>query len=237
MNINQNIIKISDISVKVIRKKIKNIHLAVYPPDGWVRVAVPEIINDEAVRLVVISKLGWIRRQQKSFKEQPRQDKRELITGESLYFLGHRYILEVIHSNKKPKIFLKNKKTLCLKINNKTTFEKREQLLNKWYRVELKKLLANIVKKWENKMNIKTNSCNIRKMKSRWGTCNVKNRVVTLNLELVKKPIECVEYILVHEFAHLLERTHNKRFKQILNKYIPNWKTRRKWLNNLPLLN
>jgi predicted metal-dependent hydrolase len=235
VNIDEKTIVINGLAVKVIRKRIKNLHLAVYPPDGWVRIAVPEIIDDEAVRLAVISKFGWIKRQIKSFENQPRQSARELITGESHYYLGKRYLLDVSHTEKKPAVELKNKKTLTLLVKETTTLEQREQLLTDWYRKEMKRLLPGIIRKWEMKSELKVDAFGIKRMKTKWGSCSPTQKRIWLNLELIKKPISCLEYIVVHEMVHFLERTHNDKFVTHMDRIMPQWRTFRDDLNLSPL--
>ena len=235
MNTNESTITVNDLPVKVVRKKIKNLHLAVYPPDGWVRIAVPEIIDNEAVRLAVISKFGWIKRQIKSFEDQPRQSARELITGESHYYLGRRYLLDIAHTTKRPFVAIKNNKTLILNVGENTGLEKREKLLSEWYRKEMKSVLPDIIKKWEVKSGLKVNSYGIKMMKTKWGSCNPQDKRIWLNLELIKKPIECLEYIVVHEMVHFLEHTHNERFVSHMGRIMPQWRTYRDQLNQMPL--
>ena len=235
MSTNESTITVNELPVKVIRKKIKNLHLAVYPPDGWVRIAVPEIIDDEAVRLAVISKFGWIKRQIKSFEDQPRQSARELITGESHYYLGRRYLLDIAETEKRPFIEIRNKKTLVLNINRDTELEDREKLLTDWYRKEMKRILLGIVRKWEIKSGLQVASFGIKRMKTKWGSCNPCHKRIWLNLELIKKPINCLEYIVVHEMVHFLERTHNDSFIAHMDRIMPQWRTFRDDLNRSPL--
>lgn len=235
MSINESTITVNELPVKVIRKKIKNLHLAVYPPDGWVRIAVPEMIDDEAVRLAVISKFGWIKRQIKSFENQPRQSARELITGESHYYLGRRYLLDIAHAEKRPCIEIRNKKTLVMNINKGTGLEGREKLLIDWYRKEMKQILPGIIKKWEIKSELQVNFYGIKRMKTKWGSCNPIHKRIWLNLELIKKPIHCLEYVVVHEMVHFLERTHNDQFVSHMNRIMPQWRTFKDDLNRFPL--
>ncbi len=235
MSTNESTITVNELPVKVIRKRIKNLHLAVYPPDGWVRIAVPEIIDDEAVRLAVISKFGWIKRQIKSFEDQPRQSARELITGESHYYLGRRYLLDIAETEKRPFIEIRNKKTLVLNINRDTELEDREKLLTDWYRKEMKRILPGIVRKWEIKSGLEVASFGIKRMKTKWGSCNPCHKRIWLNLELIKKPINCLEYIVVHEMVHFLERTHNDNFIAHMDRIMPQWRTFRDDLNRSPL--
>lgn len=235
MNTKRHIIEISGIQVEVVRKAIKNLHLGVYPPTGRVRVAVPMRVDDEAVRLAVISKLGWIRRKQARFAEQPRQSQREMVAGESHYFQGRRYRLRVIEENVPPRVTLKGNTTLELYVRPDTSAAKREAILNEWYRRELKALLPDIIVKWESMIGVQVAEWAIKKMKTKWGTCNVTARRVWVNLELAKKSPQCLEYILVHELVHLLERHHNDRFKEHMDRLIPQWRLLREELNRAPL--
>jgi len=217
-----------------VRKAIKNLHLGVYPPSGRVRVAVPMLIDDEVVRLAVISKLGWIRRKQKTLAEQPRQSQREMVTGESHYFQGRRYRLRVIEHNSPPRVALKGK-ALALYVRPGADTTRREVILNEWARRELKILLPELIAKWESIIGVQVAEWGIKKMKTRWGTCNVTARRIWLNLELAKKPPQCLEYILVHEMIHLLERHHNDRFKDFMNSFMPQWRLYKAELNRAPL--
>ena len=226
---------VNGLAVRVIRKKIKNLHLAVYPPDGSVRIAVPEIIDDEAVRMAIISKFGWIKRQIKSFADQSRQSVRELITRESHYYLGRRYLLDIVYTEKRPFIEIRNKKTLVLSINKDTGLEEREKLLLHWYRKELKQILPSIIRKWETISGLQVNAYGIKRMKTKWGSCNPIPKRIWLNLELIKKPINCIEYIVVHEMVHFLERTHNDQFVSHMDRIMPQWRTIKKELNQAPL--
>ncbi len=226
---------VNGLAVKVIRKKIKNLHLAVYPPEGSVRIAVPEIIDDEAVRMAIISKFGWIKRQIKSFADQSRQSVRELITRESHYYLGRRYLLDIVYTEKRPFIEIRNKKTLVLSINKDTGLEEREKLLLHWYRKELKQILPSIIRKWETISGLQVNAYGIKRMKTKWGSCNPIPKRIWLNLELIKKPINCIEYIVVHEMVHFLERTHNDQFVSHMDRILPQWRTIKKELNQAPL--
>ncbi len=231
MNINESTIIVNELPVKIIRKKIKNLHLAVYPPNGWIRVAVPEIIDDEAVRLAVISKFAWIKRKIKSFEDQPRQSARELIAGESHYYLGRRYLLDIACCEKRPFVAIENKKTLVLHINEKTELKQRKKLLIDWYRKEMKRILPCIIRKWEMKSGLQVNAYGVKRMKTKWGSCNPAHKRIWLNLELIKKPINCLEYVVVHEMVHFLERTHNDPFKAHMDRIMPPWKTFRDDLN------
>jgi predicted metal-dependent hydrolase len=228
-------INVNGITVDVVRKKIKNLHLAVYPPDGRVRVAVPLRIHDDAVRMAVITRLSWIKDKQAKFQGQVRQSERDYISGESHYFMGQRYLLDVIVVNSKPRVMIKNNTTLEMHVLPTMTREQREQLLYAWYRTSLKNILPAMIEKWEGVIGESVKSWGIKRMKTRWGTCNPTARRIWLNLELAKKPLHCLEYVVVHEIVHLLERTHNDRFKGFMSSFMPQWRHYRAELNALPL--
>lgn len=229
--VNTSIINVSDIEIQINRKDIKNLHVGVYPPYGKVRVASPLHIDDEAVRLAIISRLSWIKKQKKSFEEQPRQSKREMVSGESHYFLGKRYLLNVIHENSKHKI-IQNHSKLELYVRDNTSVENKQKVLNEWYRQELKKEVSKLIPKCEKLIGVNIESYAIKKMRTKWGSCNIENKKILLNLELAKKSIECIEYIIIHELVHLLERHHNENFKNLMDKFSPNWRERRDALNS-----
>ena len=226
---------VSGISVQVVRKDIKNLHLAAYPPDGHVRVAVPEHVTDDNVRLAVISKLSWIKKQQQAFQDQPRQSERQYVSGECHYFLGKAYRLELIERDAKPEIKLLKSGKLKLFVRPNSSVEVKDKLVHEWYREQLKTLVAELLEKWQPVVGKQARDCGIRKMKTKWGSCNTELGRIWLNLDLAKKPKECVEYILVHELTHLHERHHNERFKSLLESYLPNWRARQKLLNQSPL--
>lgn len=228
-------ITVSGISVEVVRKPIKNLHLGVYPPEGRVRVATPLRVDDEAVRLAVVSKLGWIRRQQKAFAEQPRQSQREMVSGESHYFLGRHYRLRIIEDSGATRVTTQGDSLLVMHARPSTSREKREQLLNEWYRKHLKELIPGLLEKWERVIGVEVADWGIKKMKTRWGSCNIEARRIWLNLELAKKPPRCLEFVLVHEMVHLLERRHNDRFMALMDQYMPQWRSYRDELNEAPL--
>jgi hypothetical protein len=197
-------IEISDLIVDVVRKDIKNLHLAVYPPNGRVRVAVPLRLDDEAVRLAVLSKLGWIKRQQTKFVEQERQSKREYVSGESHYFQGQRYLLNVVYHDGIPKVIIRNNTKIDLFVRPGSDVVQRERVMLAWYRRQLKLLVPPMIAKWETLIGVQSAEWGIKQMKTKWGTCNIEARRIWLNLELVKKPVRCIEYIIVHELVHLL---------------------------------
>ena len=228
-------IDVRGISVEVVRKDIKNLHVGVYPPVGRVRVAAPLRLDDEAVRLAVISRLGWIRRKQAEFAQQDRQSQREFVTGESHYFRGRRYRLDVIEHDAPPAVRLLNNTMMALRVRPGTDRDAREAVLDQWYRRQLRDQLPVLRAKWARKVGVTIDDVRIKKMKTRWGTCNRDARRIWLNLELVKKPASCLEYIVVHEMVHLLERNHNDRFRELMDRLMPQWRMHRDELNRAPL--
>lgn len=223
----------TDITVDVVRKDIKNMHLAVYPPTGRVRIAVPLRINDEAVRLFVISKIAWIRRHQRNFEGQDRQPLPQFKERESHYFQGKRYLLQITEQYAPPKVVLHHSK-IEIFVRPNTALAKREAILQEWYRAELKKQIEPLIAKWEQKIGVSVHEWQVKQMKTKWGTCNTEKKRVWLNLELAKKPIQCLEFVVVHELVHLLERLHNARFYAYMDKFLPNWQHLRSELNALP---
>jgi predicted metal-dependent hydrolase len=229
------ILTVNGIEVQIVRKDIKNLHLGVYPPDGRVRVSVPKHITDDNVRLAVISKLRWIKKQQQDFKEQPRQSERQYLSGECHYVFGKRYRLELIERDGKPAVKPLRSGKLQLFVRPGSSVEVKEKALNTWYREELKRAIPKLLEKWQPIVGKEASDWGIRKMKTKWGSCNIERRRIWLNLELAKKPTECLEYILVHELVHLYERNHNQRFMKLLDQFLPNWRTNKKTLNTSPL--
>lgn len=225
----------SQLSIDVVRKNIKNMHLAVYPPTGRVRIAAPIRINDEAVKLFAISKIAWIRKHQRSFVSQDRQPPRQFLERESHYFLGKRYLLRITKQESVPRVVIKTKTYIDLYIRPNTTLEQRQSIVNEWYREELKKLIQPIIDKWEKKMSVTVTDWQVKQMKTKWGTCSIEKRRIWLNLELAKKPLHCLEYIIVHEMIHFKERHHNDRFLSLIESYLPQWKFYKEELNRLPV--
>ena len=225
---------VAGIEVEIIQKDIKNIHLAVYPPNGRVRLAAPMNVNEKTLELYVTSKIPWIRKQQRKFDRMDRQSVRQYINRESHYFLGKRYLLRVHETNhpyRYSRIECKTKTYIELYIKEGYLTEQRAELMKEWYRGKLKYLLAELVPKWEAILNVKANQVKVQTMKTKWGSCNTENRNILFNIELAKKPIECIEYVVVHELLHLIERKHNDLFRAYLDKYFPNWKAIKSSLN------
>lgn len=235
MNTERTEIRVSGVSVQIVRKAIKNLHLGVYPPHGRVRVAAPLRVSDDAVRLAVIEKLGWIKRQQAKFLGQDRQTPREYAARESHYYLGRRYLLNIVSSDAPPRIGIRNATTIDLHIWKNADAKQREGVLQEWYRQQLKEMIPPLVEKWERIVGVNVADWRVKLMKTKWGSCSIQARRVWLNLELVKRPIHCLEYIIVHEMVHLLERHHNERFKAHMDKFMPQWRHRKNELARGPL--
>lgn len=234
MNTSHNTIELGDICIDVIHKNIKNIHLSVHPPHGRVTISAPLRMDLETVRLFSISKLGWIRKQQKKLMNQKREAPREYVTRESHYYLGQRYLLKVVEQDAAPKVVLKHG-TIELYIRKGASITRREEILQGWYRQKLRELMPQYISKLEKKMHVEVAEICIRKMKTKWGTCNPKVNRIWLNTELAKKPIESIEYVLIHEMVHLFERNHNEKFIAYMDKFLPKWRHLREELNRSAL--
>lgn len=227
-------IDLGNITVDVVQKNIKNLHLSVYPPKGRVTIAAPLRMDLETIRIFAISKLSWIKKQQTKLRNQKREAPREFVTRESHYYLGKRYLLKVIEVDSKPSIMIKHDK-LILQVRPNASVEQKQIILLEWYRDRLKELVPKYIDKWERKMRVKVSEFGIKKMKTKWGTCNRDAKRIWINLELAKKPLHCLEYIVVHEMVHLLERNHNERFIAYMNKLMPKWRHVKEELNRLPV--
>lgn len=235
MTIEAHQLDIAGIRVEVVRKDIKNLHLGVYPPLGRVRVAVPLILSDEAVRLAIIDKLGWIKRQQLQFAEQPRQSAREMVSGETHYVFGQPHRLQVHIQDGPPHVRRRGTDWLDLFVRPGASQKQRESILLNWYREQLRERLPPLVEQWQTTLGVDASECRIKRMKTRWGSCNIAARRIWINLELAKKPVACLEYVVVHELTHLLERHHNARFIALMDAHLPSWRQSREILNRLPL--
>ena len=229
-------IAVANIEIDVIRKDIKNMHLAVHPPHGRVSISTPNTTDEEVVRLFAISKLGWIKKHVKNFKNQPRETKRDYITGESHYFFGQRYLLKLEEREGYSKVELKGVKHIVLRIKPNATTEEKSKVMKEWYRKELKAVLPDLIEGWEKVIGVQSNEWGVKQMKTKWGACNIEEKRIWLNLELAKKPPICLEYIIVHELVHLLERNHNDRFIKFMNQFMPKWRLHRDELNSLPVV-
>ncbi|MEQ1589052.1 MAG: SprT family zinc-dependent metalloprotease [Gallionella sp.] len=235
MIIDSHQIKVSGLTVDVVRKDIKNLHLAVYPPIGRVRVAAPLRVSDEAVRLAVVSRLGWIKKQKTKLTNQARQSKREYVSGESHYFQGRRYRLNVLYQNNTAQFVIRKKSTLVMCVRVGSEQAQREKILLKWYRAQLKEIIPALIAQWQPIIGVQVFDWQIKQMKTKWGTCNIDAQRIWLNLELAKKSTQCLEYIIVHEMVHLLERHHNDHFAELMTKFMPQWRLHREELNRSAL--
>lgn len=225
MNIkSQNLIKVGSIEVLVWRKDVKNLHLNVLPPDGRVRVTAPIHLNDDAVKTFIATRLLWIKKHQQVFKSQPRQTPREYVSGESHYFFGNRYILEVVEKNERPDVYIKNKKKIVLVCPAGSSQEKKREIILSWYRQNLANILSKYISKWEPVLSVHPSSWRIRRMKTKWGSCNPVKKNLNFSLELAKQSEDCIEYVVVHELLHLIERKHSKKFKLLLDQHMPKWR-------------
>lgn len=227
-------LQLGDVVVDVVHKDIKNLHLSVHPPTGRVTIAAPLRMKPEAIRVFAITKLGWIKQQQLKQRAQPREAPRDYIERESHYVWGRRYLLSVIEQAGPPRVELCAKR-LILRVRAGTNQQKREAVMEKWYRSLVREACPSLVSKWENLLCVKVMRTHVQRMKTRWGSCNPQANAIRLNTELAKKPRECLEYIVVHEMAHLIERTHNARFHELMNRHLPHWQMHRALLSQLPM--
>ncbi|WP_440144791.1 M48 family metallopeptidase [Aeromonas veronii] len=227
-------IQLGEISIAVTRKDIKNVHLTVHPPDGRVTLAAPFNTRLEVARAYAISKLAWIRDQQRKLGCQARETPRQFVERESHYVWGRRYLMTVDYQNVKPTVILSNKRiTLIVRPGSST--EKRAELMHEWHKLLLHEVVPPLVKKWERKLKVSVSGYFLQRMKTKWGSCNHSAGNIRLNTELVKKPKDLLEYVIVHEMAHLIEPTHSERFIAILEEHYPSWREARAELNELPL--
>jgi hypothetical protein len=235
MNTEEHKITVSGLSVEIVRKNIKNLHLGVYPPAGRVRVAAPLRVSNEAVRLAVIGKLSWIKRQQARFERQPRQSVREMVSGESHYFSGQRYRLRVYPTKGPAKVVVSNNSVIELHVRLRAGSDSRQKVMMNWYRQCLKDAIPPLLERWQKRLGVKVPDLRIKKMKTKWGTCNARAGRIWINLELAKKSVNCLEYVVLHELVHLLVRRHNDQFIGIMDSCLPRWRALREELNGSPL--
>jgi predicted metal-dependent hydrolase len=227
-------LNLAGLTIDVERRPIKHLHLGVYPPDGHVRIAAPEGVSDEAIRLFAIGKLAWIKRQRQKFATQLREPVREYLERESHYVWGRRYLLSVLEGDAPPSIELRHRK-LRLKVRPGTSLERRGEILDEWYRSMLRAAVEPLLAKWEPVLGVRVRNVFVQRMKTKWGSCNSSARNIRLNTELAKKPAEFLEYIVVHEMAHIRCPTHGHRFVALMDQVMPNWRDKREALNQLPL--
>ncbi|MEQ8523707.1 SprT family zinc-dependent metalloprotease [Gracilimonas sp.] len=222
--------QVSGLKIDVIRKNVKNLNLRVYPAEHRVRISVPRRIPDSEVARFIEDKLPWIRKHLANYRKRPKSEPKKFITGESHSVWGQKLELVVVEKNKPPRVFVDDDK-LNLYIRPGTDQKKRASVLKEWYRDELKQRIPELIGKWEPQMGVKVEEFGVKQMKTRWGTCNIRARRIWLNLELAKKRPELLEYVVVHEMVHLLERLHNKRFYGFMSRFLPNWKALKNELN------
>lgn len=226
--------QIRGLPVTVLRKPIKHLHLGVYPPEGEVRISVPEGVSDPVVRVAVIDRLPWIRRQQARFRAQARESTRQLVSGETHWFLGRRYRLKVVEGAGRTGVRVTGR-TMELRCRPGASTERRAGILDGWYRDRLRDLLPPLMEAWENRLGVEVESWQLKRMKTKWASCNAAARRIWFNVELAKKPEACLEYIVVHELVHLIERNHGPIFVALMNEHFPRWAQLRQELGKLPL--
>ncbi len=227
------ILTIEDIDIQVTRKKIKNINLSVRGPEGEVRVSAPLKTTDKAIKAFAQSKYPWIKKHQERFRKQEIAPINAYIKGESHYFFGESLKLDIIPIDKGPaRVELREPDWMALYIKEEATKEQRAKVIKEWRRQALKVRIPPLIEKWEKIMGVKVEEFGVKQMKTRWGTCNIAARRIWINLELAKKSSVFLEYIVVHEMVHLLERNHNDKFKAYMDQFLPNWRTIKAELNN-----
>jgi predicted metal-dependent hydrolase len=227
-------IELGEVTIKVTRKDIKNVHLSVHPPDGRVTLSAPSATRLDVARAYAISKLGWIRNQREKLARQVRETSREFIERESHYLWGRRYLMTLEHKEAKPSVKVDHKR-ITLTVRPGSSQEKREQAIHEWHKSLLHQALPPLIKKWEKKLKVRVSAYFLQRMKTKWGSCNHKAGHIRFNTELVKKPKDLLEYVVVHEMAHLIDPTHSDRFIANLDKHYPTWREARAELNELPL--
>jgi len=229
-----NRIELGGLSVDVERKAIKNMHLSVHPPAGRVTISAPERMRLEKIRIYVISKLDWIRNQQRKLLAQDRETPREYLERESHYLWGKRYLLTIEEADARQGVRLDHDR-IILQLRPGRSAAKREKLLDAWYRERLKEALPEMLEKWLPRIGVELDAFHVQRMKTKWGSCSPQRKAIRLNTELAKKPKPCLEYLVVHELVHLIEATHNQRFIALMDHHLPNWRDRRNVLNDLPV--
>jgi predicted metal-dependent hydrolase len=227
-------IQLGEISILLTRKAIKNVHLSVHPPTGRVTLSAPKTTRSDVARAYAISKLGWIRKQQNKLSHQRRETPRKFLERESHYLWGRRHLLTVVQRDTKPFVSVDHKR-ITLTVRPGSDARKRAQVIHHWHKSLLHKVVPTLIKKWEPKLKVNVNGYFLQRMKTKWGSCNHSARHIRLNTELVKKPKDLLEYVIVHEMVHLIEPVHSERFIAILQQHYPSWREARAELNELPL--
>jgi len=227
-------LKLGDITIEVIQKDIKNIHLSVNPPDGEVRISAPLNINPEAIRAFALTKLIWIKEQQQKIRKQDRDIPRDFMERESHFVWGKRYLLSIIEIDEPPSVNLSHDK-MILRVRPGTTPVKMKEIVQEWYRDLIRDIVPSLIEKWSPILGVSVEKLFVQQMKTKWGACSPNNGNIRLNSELGKKPKDYLEYVVLHEMAHLLEPTHNERFQAIMDRCMPNWRHLKDELNRLPV--
>jgi hypothetical protein len=227
-------IKLGDVAVDIVRKHIKNVHLSVHPPTGRVRIAAPQHMSLDTVRVFAIAKLPWIKRQQRKLQEQDRETPREYLDRESHYVWGRRYLLKVMETDQPPSVELGHGR-MILHLRPGTDTVKRQAILEEWYRNQVRATTLPLVEKWQPLLGVRVTGLFVQRMKTKWGSCNHRSGSIRLNTDLARKPIECLEYVVVHEMIHLIEPTHSARFFSLMGRFMPKWQAVREVLIRLPV--
>lgn len=227
-------IQIGQLAIAVNRKNVKNVHLSVHPPDGHVTLVAPTATRLDVARAYAISKLGWINEQQRKLEQQPRETPRQFVERESHYVWGRRHLLSIIYDDCKPSVSIDHKR-ITLTIRPESDDAKRQSVIHAWHKSLLHEIIPSLIKKWEPKLGVTVQQYFLQRMKTKWGSCNHESGHIRLNTELIKKPKDLLEYVVVHEMLHLIEPTHSERFITLLTKHYPSWRDARSELNDLPL--
>lgn len=222
--------EVAGISIEVLRKNNKNMHLYVLPPDGKVRVSAPYKVDDEAIRLFVLTKIGWVKSKIRDFEYQPRQTAREYVSGESHYLWGNRYRLKLEEGANRNSVITRAG-YIVLSVREGSDLSDRERIMNEWYRKALKDRIPEMIERWQERIGVTVIEWQVKNMRTKWGTCNVSEKRVWFSLQLAKKPVECLDYIVVHELCHLLQNDHSAEFAALMDKHLPNWRETQKLLN------
>lgn len=222
------------VSVDLVRKDIKNVHLSVHPPTGRIRLAAPRHMPIDTVRLFAVAKIGWIRKQQKKLQEQDRESPREYLDREGHFVWGRRVLLKLEHADGRAKVELRHK-TLVIATTDAREASRQAQVLARWYRDQIRAEAPAIINLWSKRLGVEINGFSVRHMRTKWGSCSPRHRTIRLNTELAKKPRECLEYVILHELAHLVDPTHGKRFIAVMDRHMSQWRETRELLNRLPV--
>jgi predicted metal-dependent hydrolase len=223
---------ISNIPIELEKKRIKNMYLRILPPDGRVHISAPVKMSEEEIKRFVTSKLDWIELQQRRIGERHTHQKLEFVSGDEIYVWGRKFNLIITETNTRQTIGFEGE-NLILYVKKGSTTEQKSRFMEGWYKKALQQEIPTLISKWESIIGVMSNSWNIRDMKTRWGVCNIRSKNICLNLQLAKKPPKCLEYVVVHELVHLLERSHNSVFKGYMDQFLPQWRTIKKELNGM----